>query len=102
MEWVLRLVAGLEQAVDRFAGAFDRAADRFAGAFHGLIHGAADVIPLRSSEFWASGYPDARLFLIEKAGHISQAETPEILFPAVETFLKGIFPAGAKKIDPQR
>jgi len=67
-----------------------------------VIHGAADVIPLRSSEFWASGYPDARLFLIEKAGHISQAETPEILFPAVETFLKGNFPVGAKKIDPQR
>lgn len=67
-----------------------------------VIHGAADVIPLRSSEFWASGYPNARLFLIKKAGHISQAETPEILFPAVETFLKGSFPEGSKKIDAQR
>ncbi|HEX6124239.1 MAG TPA: alpha/beta hydrolase [Pyrinomonadaceae bacterium] len=61
-----------------------------------VIHGAADVIPLRSSEFWAYGYPNARLFLIEKSGHISQAETPEILFPAVETFLQGTFPAQAR------
>ena len=67
-----------------------------------VIHGAADVIPVKGSELWASGYPNARLFLIEKAGHISQAETPEILFPAVETFLKGSFPEGAKNVDPQR
>ena len=65
-----------------------------------VIHGAADVIPLRSSEFWATGYPNARLFLIERAGHVSQAETPDILFPAVETFLKGSFPAEATKVKP--
>ncbi|MFN2502207.1 MAG: alpha/beta fold hydrolase [Pyrinomonadaceae bacterium] len=64
-----------------------------------VIHGAADVIPLRASEFWASGYPNARLLLIEKAGHISHVETPEIFFSAVETFLKGTFPAEAKKVE---
>jgi proline iminopeptidase len=64
-----------------------------------VIHGAADVIPLRSSEFWAYGYPNARLFVIEKVGHIAQAEAPEIFFPAIETFLKGTFPAESKKID---
>ena len=60
-----------------------------------VIHGAADVIPLRSSEAWAAGYPNARLFLIQKAGHISQIEQPEIFFPAIETFLKGTFPKEA-------
>lgn len=64
-----------------------------------VIHGVADVIPQRGSEFWASGYPNARLLLLEKSGHISQAEQPEILFPAVETFLKGTFPAHAKKVE---
>ncbi len=64
-----------------------------------VIHGAADVISQRSSEFWASGYPNARLLLVEKAGHISHVETPEIFFPAVETFLKGSFPAEAKKVE---
>jgi len=65
-----------------------------------VIHGAADVIPLRSSEFWASGYPNAGLLVIEKAGHIAHVETPEIFFAAVETFLKGRFPAEAKKVEP--
>jgi len=67
-----------------------------------VIHGAADVIPQRASEFWTSGYPNARMLLIEKAGHIGQVETPEIFFPAVETFLKGSFPTEAKKVEPQR
>ena len=64
-----------------------------------VIHGVADVIPQRASEFWASGYPNARLLLIEKAGHMSHVETPQIFFPAVETFLKGSFPTDAKKVE---
>ena len=60
-----------------------------------VIHGAADVIPLRASQFYASGYPNARLLLIQNAGHIAHVETPDIFFPAVETFLKGNFPVGA-------
>lgn len=63
-----------------------------------VIHGAADVIPLKSSEFWAFGYPNARLLVIEKVGHIAQVEAPEIFFPAIDTFLKGSFPAAAKTI----
>ena len=64
-----------------------------------VIHGVADVISQRSSELWASGYPNARLLLIEKAGHMSHVETPEIFFPAVEAFLKGSFPAEARKVN---
>ncbi|HVF46543.1 MAG TPA: alpha/beta hydrolase [Pyrinomonadaceae bacterium] len=64
-----------------------------------VIHGVADVIPQKSSEFWAAGYPNARLFLIQKAGHMAQVETPDIFFPAIETFLKGTFPAEAKKVN---
>ena len=61
-----------------------------------VIHGIGDVIPLKSSETWASGYPNARLFVIEKAGHMAQIEAPDVFFPAIETFLKGSFPEGAK------
>jgi proline iminopeptidase len=64
-----------------------------------VIHGVADVIPQRSSEFWAFGYPNARLFLIQKAGHMAQVEAPDVFFPAIETFLKGTFPADAKKVE---
>ena len=63
-----------------------------------VIHGVADVIPLRAQEAWASGYPNARLLLIDEAGHLPQTEAPDVFFPAVETFLKGSFPEGAKKV----
>ena len=63
-----------------------------------VIHGTADVIPVKASEAWAGALPNARLLLIEKSGHMPQFEQPEIFFKAVETFLKGDFPAEAKKI----
>ena len=60
-----------------------------------VIHGAADVIPLESSEAWVRAMPNARLLMINGAGHIPQIEQPAIFFKAVETFLKGSFPADA-------
>ena len=63
-----------------------------------IIHGAADPIPVESSEAWASAMPNARLLVINGAGHIPQVEQPQIFFKAVETFLKGNFPADAKKV----
>lgn len=63
-----------------------------------VIHGLADPIPVESSEAWAAAMPNARLLLIKDAGHIPQVEQPEIFFKAVEAFLKGGFPADAKKV----
>ncbi len=63
-----------------------------------VVHGAADPIPIESSEAWASAMPNARLLLINGAGHIPQIEQPEMFFGAVETFLKGSFPTDAKKV----
>jgi proline iminopeptidase len=63
-----------------------------------VVHGAADVIPVKSSEAWASAMPNARLLIINGAGHMPQFEQPEIFFKAVETFLKGDFPPDAKKL----
>lgn len=63
-----------------------------------VIHGTSDPIPVKSAEAWARGFPNARLLLIEGAGHLPQVEQPEIFFAAVETFLKGKFPADAKKV----
>lgn len=63
-----------------------------------VIHGTADVIPVKASEAWAAALPNARLLLIEKSGHMPQFEQPEIFFKAIETFLKGDFPPEAKKI----
>ncbi len=63
-----------------------------------VIHGAADPIPIESSEAWAHAFPNARLLLIRGAGHLSQVEQPEIFFSAVETFLRGSFPAQARQV----
>ncbi|HKR60824.1 MAG TPA: alpha/beta hydrolase [Pyrinomonadaceae bacterium] len=63
-----------------------------------VIHGWADVIPVKASEAWAAAMPNARLLLIKEAGHIPQIEQPEIFFKAVETFLKGDFPLDAKEV----
>ena len=63
-----------------------------------VIHGAADPIPVESSEAWARAFPNAQLLLIEGAGHIPQVERPDIFFGAVEAFLKGNPVPGAKKI----
>jgi proline iminopeptidase len=62
-----------------------------------VLHGRTDPIPLESSEAWAKGYPNARLLLFQDSGHIPHVEEPELFFPAVETFLKGGWPAQAKK-----
>ncbi|HEX5705339.1 MAG TPA: alpha/beta hydrolase [Pyrinomonadaceae bacterium] len=67
-----------------------------------VIHGTADVIPVKSSEAWARALPNARLFLIERSGHMPQFEQPEIFFKAVETFLKGDFPTEAKKFQTSK
>lgn len=63
-----------------------------------IIHGEVDPIPVESSEAWARGYPNSRLLVIKESGHASHIEQPEIFFSAVETFLKGNFPADAKKV----
>jgi proline iminopeptidase len=63
-----------------------------------VIHGAADPIPVESSEAWARAMPNARLLLVEGAGHIPQVEQPKVFFNAVETFLKGNWVPEAKQI----
>jgi proline iminopeptidase len=65
-----------------------------------IIHGAADYLPLGGSRGWASSMPNARLLVIPGAGHLAQEERPDIFFPAVETFLKGGWPAGAVRPAP--
>ena len=65
-----------------------------------VIHGIADPIPVAGSEAWASALPNARLLIINGAGHMPQFEQPEVFFKAVETFLNDHFPPDAKKVPP--
>jgi proline iminopeptidase len=61
-----------------------------------VIHGVSDVIPVEGSVDWAKSFPNARLLLVQRAGHLVHLEQPDIFFSAVDTFLAGDWPAGAE------
>lgn len=52
-----------------------------------ILHGRQDPIPLESSEAIAASIPDARLVVIEDAGHVPYVERPDALFGAIRDFL---------------
>lgn len=62
-----------------------------------IIHGEEDAIPMDLVNEWVADLPNARIMHLEKTAHFPHAERPEIVFPAIETFLKGEFRAGAAK-----
>ncbi len=61
-----------------------------------VIHGSEDSIPEGSSREWAASLRNARLLIIPGVGHFPWLERPDIFFPAVEHFLSGDWPEGAK------
>ena len=61
-----------------------------------VIHGAEDSIPIEGARDWVTGFPNACLFVIPKAGHWPFVEQPETFFYAVDTFLSGAWPKGAQ------
>ncbi|HYD13696.1 MAG TPA: alpha/beta fold hydrolase [Allosphingosinicella sp.] len=63
-----------------------------------VIHGVSDVIPLASSRVWAASYPDARLLLMRRSGHLAHVQESAAFFSAIETFLAGRWPAGAETV----
>ncbi|HYD13697.1 MAG TPA: alpha/beta fold hydrolase [Allosphingosinicella sp.] len=65
-----------------------------------IIHGAGDVVPPEGARDWAMAYPDARLLMLPRAGHLIQVEDPAIFFSAIETFLAGRWPEGAVAVAP--
>lgn len=60
-----------------------------------ILYGEADPVPRAAEEAWASSYPNARLLVIRHAGHLAHVEQPGPFFAALETFLRGQWPAGA-------
>jgi len=60
------------------------------------IHGDSDTLPLEGSRAWVSSLGNARLLFVREAGHLPHVEQPDVFYPAVDTFLKGEWPAGAE------
>lgn len=60
-----------------------------------VIHGREDGIPLAGAEAWAAS-GNARLLVLSPAGHFPFLERPAEFFPAVDRFLDGEWPEGAR------
>ncbi|HEX4737575.1 MAG TPA: alpha/beta hydrolase [Allosphingosinicella sp.] len=60
-----------------------------------ILYGEADPVPRAAAEAWAAGYPNARLLVVRHAGHLSHVEQPAVFFAALDTFLRGHWPAEA-------
>ena len=58
-----------------------------------FIHGTESYIPdVTAAEEWVEALGNARFFVIEGGATYAQVSHPHILFPAVETFLRGSWP----------
>jgi proline iminopeptidase len=53
-----------------------------------VIHGEQEAIPMDLVEEWVSSLPLATLVRVPRAAHFAYAERPEVVWPAVEAFLK--------------
>ena len=62
-----------------------------------VIHGEEDAIPMALVNEWVRALPDSRIIRVPGAAHFPHAERPEIVFPAIETFLAGRWPEGATR-----
>jgi len=63
-----------------------------------VLYGEADPVPQVGADAWASGFPDARLLVIRRAGHLSHVEQPSVFFAALDTFLRGSWPAQSERV----
>jgi pimeloyl-ACP methyl ester carboxylesterase len=63
-----------------------------------VIHGARDNTPREGNEEWVAGRPEARLLVIEGAGHWPHYEQRGRTLAAIASFLGGDWPAEARAI----
>ncbi len=69
------------------------------------VHGTKDRnAPYGGGREWVYLLREARLLTVPGAAHQAFAEAPELVFPAIETFLRGEWPAGSERVteDPRQ
>jgi len=97
-EWPSRLGPYFDALLGSF-GAFDRRADLSRVKIPRLvIHGERDNIPLEDNKEWLAGQPQARLLVIRGAGHWPHYERSNETLAAIDTFLRGNWPAGSVQV----
>ena len=63
-----------------------------------VIHGAADNTPAAGNLEWVEGQANARILIVDGAGHWPHYEQPEVTLSAIDAFLDGEWPAAARAI----
>ena len=64
-----------------------------------VIHGKRDrSAPWGGGMEWASLLPNARLLTIEEGAHVPWIEAPQQVFGAIDSFLNGGWPEGARSV----
>ena len=63
-----------------------------------VIHASKDTFPQAGSEAWVRGQAEARLLVIEDAGHAAWRDQPKAVLAAIETFLAGGWPEGSREL----
>ena len=53
-----------------------------------IVHGEEESIPMDLVEEWTTALPHATLLRVPRAAHFAYAERPELVWPAVERFLR--------------
>jgi proline iminopeptidase len=53
-----------------------------------VVHGEEETIPMDLIEEWVTSMPHARLMKVPRAAHFTYAERPDLVWPAVEKFLR--------------
>jgi len=64
-----------------------------------VVHGAKDrSAPYGGGREWAAMLPDARLVTVAEGGHAPWIEAPDVVLPAIESFLSGTWPDSAEQM----
>jgi proline iminopeptidase len=53
-----------------------------------IVHGETDAIPMDLVEEWTSVLPHAKLVKVPGASHFPYVERPDLVWPAIESFLQ--------------
>jgi pimeloyl-ACP methyl ester carboxylesterase len=61
-----------------------------------VVHGTADTVPVWAVQEWIDELPVARRLPVEGAARMPWIEQPELFHAAVDTFLRGAWPEGAR------
>lgn len=64
-----------------------------------VIHGTQDRnVPYGSGREWTSHLPGARLLTIRGAAHMPWLDAPDVVIPAIDSFLNGTWPSSAARV----